>query len=102
MALSQQEIDSIREESKKEYPHISDINKPGEFDDHNRQMNAFRLVYIAALTAERERTKVLVEKASNILLLCEADGTPVDGFRFREMILELKEALSSLNSKLKP
>lgn len=41
------------------------------------------------------RAKPLVDAAKGVLLFCDEDGKPYDGFRLREEIVNLRKALSA-------
>lgn len=89
--LTKEEIDAIEKDAKSRYK--------VDADSHLGKAIALILQegYIAGATSERIKAKELEEKAGNVLLLCEENGKPVDGFRFREFILELKQALLNYN-----
>ncbi len=51
---------------------------------------------IKCLQAEKEK---FAEPIKMLLLLCEPDGTVVNGFKTKESIIELRKLINELNSK---
>jgi len=70
--LTQSEIDAITKEAEKfAMQYLPPEEKWKEH--HEIKFNEMTHYYTAGATEERQRAKVLLEKASNLLLLCEED-----------------------------
>jgi hypothetical protein len=49
-----------------------------------------------ALKEERASRVALIERVRALLMFCNDDGSPVDGFRFREEVCALRDAIKEV------
>lgn len=86
--------ESIVKEALEKYPVFEGFTSKGLSHDIYSGQKYKREGYIAGRSKGIEREKELKDKLETLFMLCEENGKPVDGFRFRELILELKQLIN--------
>jgi hypothetical protein len=87
-------LEAIQAEATELYPstyEMGGIRFDSRFYEHNRKVYIKGAnKYAELLESEREKSEKLVEKVAELMLFVELDGKVQNGYRTKEIVLELK------------